>query len=193
MAEFAFGTAGDKRLREIFQQLLAGRSWGQQIAADAMDQLPTQSKFLLPVAIGQETEVANALKAFRQSVEQKAAQELVGGDGHGLRLLLVLGLAVIFPLKRNLAVFEFEQTLIGDGDAMGVTAEIFEHLFRAAERWFGIHHPLALFHGVQIFMKEIGITEMHDGAGKLELLMVEGVFEGFQKDAAEEAGQHLDR
>ena len=37
MAEFAFGTAGDKRLREIFQQLLAGRSWGQQIAADAMD------------------------------------------------------------------------------------------------------------------------------------------------------------
>jgi len=60
-----------------------------------MDQLAAEGELFLPEAIGQEAEVANALKAFRQSVEQKAAQELVGGDGQGFRLLFVIRLTVM--------------------------------------------------------------------------------------------------
>ena len=95
MAELAFGTEGEKRLRDAFPQLLAGRGGGEHIAADAMNQLAAEGKSLSPEPIGQETKVANALKAFRQSVEQKAAQELVGGDGQGFRLLFVIRLTVM--------------------------------------------------------------------------------------------------
>ncbi len=99
VAGLAFRTERKKRLCEAFQQLFAGSGWWQQIAADALDQLAAEGEFLLPEAIGQETKVANALKAFRQGVEQKAAQEL-----------LFVRFAVIFPLKRNLPVFERPST-----------------------------------------------------------------------------------
>jgi len=101
--------------------------------------------------------------------------------------------ANIFPLERDLPVFEREQALIGDGDAMRVAAEIFEHLLWTAERWFGIHHPIALLHGVQIIVEETGIAQRFDGAGKLQTLLIEGVFERFEKEAAEQAGQHRHR
>ncbi len=48
-----------------------------------MQQLAAEVEFFLPETIGQETEVADALKAGRQGVEEKAADELLGGDGQG--------------------------------------------------------------------------------------------------------------
>jgi len=32
--------------------------------------------------------------------------------------------------------------MVGDGHAMGVTAEIVEHIFGAAEGWFGVNDPV---------------------------------------------------
>ncbi len=81
MADLAFGTAGEERLRECGEKLLASGRWGQQVAADAMQQLPAEGEFLFSETIGQETEEADALKAGRQGVEEKAADELVGGEG----------------------------------------------------------------------------------------------------------------
>jgi hypothetical protein len=161
MADLAFRTEGKERLRQTFQKLFASGGRREQIAADAMQPLAAKREFLLAEAIGQEAEVTDALKAARQSVEEKAADELCGGEGQGFRLSWLVGFAImvsglpvgvcfanIFPLKRDLPVFEREQTLIGESDAMRVAAEIFEHLLRAAEGWFGVDNPSALFHGV---------------------------------------------
>ncbi len=60
-----------------------------------MQQLAAEVEFFLPETIGQETEVADALKAGRQGVEEKAADELLAGDGQGFRLLLFVRLAVV--------------------------------------------------------------------------------------------------
>jgi len=160
----------------------------------------------LAETIGEETVITDALEAGRQGVEEKAADELVRGDRQSFRLLLFVRFAVmvsglpvevcfanIFPLKRDLPLFEREQTLIGDGDAMCVAAQIFEHWLRAAEGWFGVHHPIAPFHGVQVIVEETGILQMCDGAGEQQAFLIEDVFEGFEKEAAEEAGQHLHR
>src|SRR5690349_2000704 len=48
----------------------------------------------------------------------------------------------IAPAKADLAVLQAQQTVIGDGDAVRVVAEILEHVFRSAERPLGIDNPL---------------------------------------------------
>ncbi len=76
-----------------------------------------REQVFLPETIGQEPEVADTLEAGRQGVEEKAADELLGRDGQRFRLLLVM-FAVVFPMERDLPVFEREQALIRDCDAV---------------------------------------------------------------------------
>ena len=55
------------------------------------------------MAVGQKAVVADALKAGRKSVLQEAADEVIGRDGQHLLLLPV---AVVFPLEGDPAIFE---------------------------------------------------------------------------------------
>ena len=56
--------------------------------------------------------------------------------------LVLPSCAIVFPGEADLAVGEREQPAVGDGDAMGVAAEIGQHLFGAAERWLGVDDPV---------------------------------------------------
>ena len=48
---------------------------------------------------------------------------------------------LISPAERDAIVVHADQPEVGDGDAMGIAAEIGEHLFRPAERWLGVDDP----------------------------------------------------
>src|SRR6516162_1941749 len=48
----------------------------------------------------------------------------------------------VFPGKADLPVGEREQPAVSDGDAMGIAAEIGQHLFGASKRWLGVDHPV---------------------------------------------------
>ena len=78
-------------------------------------------------------------KALRKHVQQESANELFGGNGH--RSLLV-AVSVIPPTERDVVAIKGEQSMIGDGDAMRVTAEIAQHLFGTAEGRFGVDNPV---------------------------------------------------
>lgn len=67
-----------------------------------MQEWAAEGEFLFTETIGQETEEADALKAGRQGVEEEAAHELLGGDGKGFGLSLLVRLAVIFPFGTRL-------------------------------------------------------------------------------------------
>ena len=82
--------------------------------------------------------MSDADKPLREHVQQKAAYEFFGGDGHGA---LHVSMSVIPPAERDVVAVEGEQSVIGDGDAMRVTAEITQYLFGTAEGWFGIDDP----------------------------------------------------
>ncbi len=56
---------------------------------------------------------------------------------------------------------------MGDSYTVCVAAEIAEHLLGAAEGWLGVHHPIAVFHGVQVIVEEAGIAPVFDRAGEL--------------------------
>jgi len=72
-----------------------------------------------PPPVGEEAKVANADKPFGKHMQQEAPQELIQGYGHQLLFLVVSGVA---PAKGNLVVDQGDESMIGDGDAMGVVA-----------------------------------------------------------------------
>src|SRR5437773_6416243 len=85
--------------------------------------------------VGEIAIVADAMEAFGQDVEQEAADELVGTKGHHLLLVVV---AIILPAEADPALGKTDQAAVGDGDAMGIAAEIIEHLLGSAERELGV-------------------------------------------------------
>ena len=61
--------------------------------------------------------MADTMETVGQDMEQEAADELAGIEGHHLPLVMV---AIIFPEEADPAVGESNQAAVGDGDAVGV-------------------------------------------------------------------------
>jgi hypothetical protein len=60
-------------------------------------------------AIGEQSEVANPLKAAWESVEEETASKLVSGEGHQAVVGMV---AVVLPGEGDEAVFKLEQAMV---------------------------------------------------------------------------------
>src|SRR5271156_5234189 len=76
-------------------------------------------------------------------MEQKASQELIYAQTHEPLLVAMGGIA---PAEGDVAIGESNQSAVGDGDTMGVCAEITQHMFRSAEGMLGIDDPVVAEH-----------------------------------------------
>ena len=65
--------------------------------------------------------MTDAMEAVRQGVQQEAPDELVGRKRDDLRLAVM---AIILPAEADPAFGKTDQAAVGDGDAMGIAAEI---------------------------------------------------------------------
>ena len=65
--------------------------------------MATTCQLIVAAAIGQPAELANALKAARQYVQQEAPYELVGLKGHQR---LLISVTVVSPFEGNVAIFQ---------------------------------------------------------------------------------------
>ena len=83
--------------------------------------------------------MTDAHEAFRQHLQEEATQELGSDKGHGA-LLATAG--VILPAESHTLLFEGQQAVIGNRHAMGVAAEIAQHLQGAAESRLSVDHPV---------------------------------------------------
>ena len=72
-------------------------------------------------------------------MQQEAAQKLICCDGHQL---LFAAVGVILPAERYLSSGEADQTMVGDGDTVGVAGQVMKHVLRTAERRLRVHHPV---------------------------------------------------
>jgi hypothetical protein len=95
--------------------------------------------WLAAVAVGEEAEVADADQAFGQNLDEKAAQELLGGNGHDLVLAAV---SIVSPAEGDAMVLESHEAMVGDGDAMGIAGQVVENMFSTAEGWLGVDDPV---------------------------------------------------
>src|SRR5260370_25892786 len=90
-------------------------------------------------AVGEEAEVSDAHETFGKHVQEEAAQEFIERKSQQLLFVVVSGIA---PTKSDRLFGKRDQAMIRDGHAMGVAAEILEHILRAAEEWLRVHHPV---------------------------------------------------
>ena len=72
-------------------------------------------------------------------MQQKAAQEFIVGQTSEFLFVLVCR---ITPAKGDLAIGKGDQAMVGNGHAMGVAAEILQHILGATEGTFQVHHPI---------------------------------------------------
>ncbi len=83
--------------------------------------------------------------------------------------------------------------MIGDGDAVGVTAQKLEHIFGAAEGWFGVDDPIFSEQWSQPGSEDLGLREPRQIAGKVQLAMLKGRLESSDELATKHAPEYLDR
>src|ERR1700693_3949133 len=79
-------------------------------------------------------------------MQQETSQELLRGERHH-PLLITVG--IIFPAEGNLVLLEGHETMVGDGDTMGVAGKIAQHMVGTSEGWFGIDDPVLTEQGTQ--------------------------------------------
>ncbi|MDB5582549.1 MAG: hypothetical protein JWR80_7725 [Bradyrhizobium sp.] len=83
--------------------------------------------------------MTDATKAVGQAVEEEAADELVRIERHEPGRVAA---AVIAPAEGHAGLVGADQAAVGDGDPVGVAAEIGEDMFGRAERRLGIDDPV---------------------------------------------------
>ena len=133
--------------------------------------------------------MADPLKARRQGMQQKTADKLIGAHRHLPWLMSFLG-PILFVLECHLAVFHIAQSVIADGDAMSIAAQILDNLTRAAEWRLGVNNPFTLGQRRQQGPKRLALGELGEYAMKRQQLLFEGRLQCLEKQAAEEARQH---
>ena len=121
-------------------------------------------------------------------MEHEAAQELFGGDRH---LALLTAVSVVLPPEGNLAVGNGDETVIGDGDAMGISGQIVKYMLRPSEGAFCIDHPILAKERTKESMKGPLSGQCLEAAGKREFALTKGALQAGDKLAAKDAAQYL--
>ena len=126
---------------------------------------PAQGEFCGATAIGHEAEVADAVEAVWQCVQEKATDELVGRELHDLEGAV---LAIIHPGESDMIVLDGDQAAIGDGDAVRIATEIGERLSGSTERLLCIDDPVDTAHVSDEGAEARGIGEMRKVAEEVQ-------------------------
>ena len=83
--------------------------------------------------------MADADQPFRENVDQESSQKLICGNRHD-RLLAAM--RIVFPAKRDSIILESNEPVVGDGDAMCISRQIVQNMFRTSEGWLDVDHPV---------------------------------------------------
>lgn len=152
-------------------------------------QLSCQRQAPVSETVGEQPEMADAHEAFGQHVEEESAQELHCIQGYDALLAAV---SIIFIAEGNALSVEGQQAVIGNGDSMGVAAQVVEHLGRSAERWLGIDDPLLVLQPLHQFFKPLPVLEGGGGTVAVQRSVVVEALQSEQELVAKDATKHRD-
>ena len=74
--------------------------------------------------------------------------------------------------------------MVGDGDAVGIAAEILQDVLGSAEGWFGVDDPIFAEERTQPGSEELGMGERCEFSGQVQLTAFEGRLQAGDKLAA---------
>jgi len=146
-----------------------------------IEKFAAEGEFGSAMAVGHEAEVADAMEAVGQRVKKEAADELVGLEPHDFCRAV---LAVVLPGKGDVILVEGYEPAVGDGDAMGVAAEIGQHLCGPAEGPLGVNNPVDASHDVEVGREGSRLGQSSEIAEETQGTGVEGCRQTFEKKCA---------
>ena len=132
--------------------------------------------------------MADPHQAFRQHVQQKAPDELLGRQRH-LSLLAAVG--VVPPAKRDLAVLHADEPMVGDGHPVGIARQVVQDMLRPAKRLLHIDHPLVLMERVQESRERARLGQPCQRAVERELLPAEEPFQAIRELSPEHLAEDV--
>ena len=151
-------------------------------------QLVAQWQQIASPPMRKDAEVADAHKARRQHVQQKAPQEFFDRQTHPSLLVLVRRVA---PAESHASVGQRYEPVIGDGHAVGVAAEIMQRMLGAAEGRLGINDPVVAIQRANPGRKRPGLREWGECAMEAELARCMQLAQARDKLAAEDTAEHF--
>ena len=80
--------------------------------------------------------------------------------------------------------------MVGNGDTVGVAAEILEHILGAAEGWLGVDYPVFAKQRSQPGGEEFGLREPRQMPGKVQLASLKRRLEPSDELAAKHLPEH---
>src|SRR6202035_3164052 len=86
------------------------------------EQLSAAGELLLAAGITEKAVIPNTLEAFGENVDQEPADELLGSKCHSFVSVVI---AIVLPAELNFVVIKAEQSVVGDGDAVGIACRVF--------------------------------------------------------------------
>ena len=100
---------------------------------------------------------------------------------------------IVLVGEADLSVFEFFQPVVGDGDTMGIAAQIIEDPIRAAEWRLGVDHPFTVMERRQIPGEAFGIRQFLQFAVELQFACRVGLLQIAEVEFPETAATERSR
>jgi len=120
-------------------------------------------------------------------MEQESSDELLGLQRHDL---LFVPSGVIPPSEGNRTVLESKDTVIADGDSVGISAQILKDPLGTVEGRFAIDDPFLMIKLSSEAFKGMRLFQMRDTAGEDELARFKTIFKIVQKLASKQGRQN---
>jgi len=118
-------------------------------------------------------------------MKKESSYELIGFDSHGL---LFITICIVPPAERDIAVIDFEDTIIADSDPVGISAQILKDALSSVERGFAIDNPFFMVELTCEDIEDMGILQMTDAAGEDKITRFKTTFQIVQELAPEQRG-----
>ena len=184
MTNAAMGTD----LCECFRGLGATKIGGWAGRLLRLQELPGLLDVQATISMSQESEVADSDKAGRQHVLKESPDEFLGIQGH---LADLLG-AVVTITEGDFAISDVGEPVVGDGNSVGVPAEVVEDLLWASERLLGVDDPFFALGLVDKGCVTTRISQLREITIEVEALLLVGREQTREEDLAEMASENTD-
>ena len=132
--------------------------------------------------------MADADQPFRENVDQESSQKLICGNRHNL---LLAAPCVVFPAKRDSIILESNEPVVGDGDTVGVRAEIPQDMLRSSEGSRAVDDPVVAKQLSEPGGEDLGLGEELEVAMEAELALGESALQSGHELAAKHPTQHF--
>lgn len=127
-----------------------------------------------PMPVGEQAVVPDFDESVGEDVEEESPDELEGGQGHGSGVVSMFGVSV---LEGDLISFETDDPAVGDGAAVGVSAEVSDDVLGTSEWGLAVDVPVDPVEAVEEGAEGGWLRQRSDVSREGELPGVVGLFQ----------------